>query len=37
MHKALHTRDDIDRRYVSRKDVGRGFAKIKDNIDSSLK
>ena len=36
MHKALHSRDDIDRLYVSRKEGGRGFASIEDIIDASL-
>ena len=30
MHKALHARDDADRRYVPRKEGGRGLASIED-------
>ena len=36
IHKALHPRDDVDRHYVSRKEVGRGFASIEDSIDASI-
>ena len=36
MHKALHPRGNIDRQYVSRKEEGRGFASIKDGVDSSI-
>ena len=36
MHKALHTRDDVDRLYVSRKEGGRGLASIKDSGDASI-
>ena len=35
MHKAVHSRDDIDRLYVSRKEGGRGFYSIKDSVDAS--
>ena len=35
MHKALHSRDDVDR-YVSRKEGGRGLASIEDNVDVSI-
>ena len=34
MHEALHTRDDVDRRYVLRKEGGRGLANIEDSVDS---
>ena len=37
MHKALHSRDDVDRLYTSRKDGGRGFASIEDNVDASIR
>ena len=37
MHKALHPRDDIDRLYVSRKEVGRGTASIKDSVTMTLR
>ena len=36
MHKALHPRDDIDKLYVSRKEVGRGLASIEDSVDTSI-
>ena len=34
MHKVLHPRDDVDRLYVSRKEVGRGLTSIKDSVDA---
>ena len=36
MHKALHSRDNIDRLYVSRKEGGRGLASIEDSVDASI-
>ena len=36
MHKALCPRDDVDRLYVSRKDVGRGLASNEDTVDASI-
>ena len=36
MHKALHPREDVDRRYVSRKEGGRGLASIEDTDDASI-
>ena len=36
MHKAQHSRDDVDRLYVSRKEGRRGLASIKDNVDASI-
>ena len=36
MHEALHTRDDVDRLYVSRKEGGRGLASIEDSVDGSI-
>ena len=36
MHKALHTRDGVDRLYVSRKEGGRGFTSIQDSVDASI-
>ena len=36
MHKALHPRDDIDRLYVSRKERGRGLARIEDSVDALI-
>ena len=36
MHKALHSRDDVDRRYVSRKEGGRGLSSIEDSVDASI-
>ena len=36
MHKALHNRDDVDRRYVSRKEWGRGPSSIEESVDASI-
>ena len=36
MHKALHSRDDIDRLYVLRKAGGRGLANSEDSIVASI-
>ena len=36
MHKALHSRDDGDRLYVSRKEGGRGLTSIEDSVDASV-
>ena len=36
VHKALHHREDVDRRYVSRKEGGRGLASVEDSVDSSI-
>ena len=36
MHKALHSRDDVDRLYVSRKEGGRGLASIEKTVDASI-
>ena len=36
MHKALHPRDDVARRYVSRKEGGRGLASTEDSVDASI-
>ena len=36
MHKALHSRDDVDRLYVPRKEGGRELASIEDSVDSSI-
>ena len=36
MHKALHSRDDVDGLYVSRKERGRGLASIEDSVDASI-
>ena len=35
-HKALHPRDDVDKRYVSRKEGGRGLASIEDSVDALI-
>ena len=35
-HKALHSRDDVNRRYVSRKEGGRGLASIEDSVHASI-
>ena len=37
MHKALNLRDGIDRRYVSRKEGGRGLASVDDVVDVSAR
>ena len=34
MHKALHSRDDVDRLYVSRKEGG--LASIENSVDASI-
>ena len=34
MHKSLHSREDVDRKYVSRKEGGRGLGSIEDSIDT---
>ena len=36
MHKALHSRDDVDRLYVSRKEGRRGLASIEDSVVASI-
>ena len=36
MHKALHSREDVDRQYELRKDGGRGLKSIEDSIDASI-
>ena len=36
MHKALLPQDDVGRRYVSRKEGGRGLASIVDRVDASI-
>ena len=36
MDKALRSRDDVDRRNVSRKEGGRGLARIADSVDVSI-
>ena len=36
MHKALHSRDDVDRLYVSRKEGGRRLTSIEDSVDASI-
>ena len=36
MHKALHSKDDVDRLYVPRKEGGRGLASIEDSVDISI-
>ena len=36
MHKALHSRDDVDRWYMSRKERGRGLASIDDRVYASI-
>ena len=36
MHKVLHSRDEVNRLYVSRKEGRRRFANIEDSIDTSI-
>ena len=36
MNKALHSRDDIDRLYVSIKEGGRGLVNTEDSVDASI-
>ena len=36
MYEALHPRDDVDRQYESRKEVGRGLTSIDDSVDTSI-
>ena len=36
IHKALHTSDEVDRLYVSRKEGGRKFASVEDSVDGSI-
>ena len=35
-HKALHSRYDVNRLYVSRKEGGRGIANIEDCVDALI-
>ena len=37
MHKTLHPKEDINRLYMSRKEGGRGLARIEDSLDTSIK
>ena len=37
MQKALSPRDDVDRRYVGRKEERRGHASIEDSVDTSIR
>ena len=37
IHKAIYTREDIDRLYVSRKKGGRGLTSIEDSVDAPIK
>ena len=36
INKVLHSRDDVDRLYVSRKEGGRELVSIEDRIDTSI-
>ena len=36
MNKASHSRDDVDKLYVSRKEGGSGLASIEDSVDVSI-
>ena len=36
MHKALHSRDDIDRLYVQRKVGGRGLSSVENSVGTSI-
>ena len=37
LHKALHSKDYIDRLHVSRKEEGRGLTSIEEGVDTSIK
>ena len=37
IHKAVHSKDDIDRLNVLRKEVGRGLASIQDSVNTSIR
>ena len=37
MHKALYLREDVDRRYLSRKEGGGGLASNEDSVDASTR
>ena len=37
LHKALHSREDVDKLYMLRKEGGRGLAHIQDSVDASIK
>ena len=32
----MHPRDDVDRLYISRKEVGRGLTSIEDSVDTPI-
>ena len=36
MNKALHSRDDVDRLYLSREECRRGLASIEDSVGASI-
>ena len=36
IHKALHSRADVDRLYVTRKEGGRRLTSIEDSVDTSI-
>ena len=36
MHKALHSRDDVDRLYVSRKEGRKRLASTEDSVDTLI-
>ena len=36
MHMALHPKDDVDRLYMSRKEIGRRVASPEDSVDASI-
>ena len=37
MQKALQTRDSIGKQYVSKEEIGRGFATIEDGVNSPIR
>ena len=37
MYKALHPKDDIDKMYVSRKEIGRELLSFEDSINTSIR
>ena len=36
MYKLLHSRDNVERQYVSRKEVGGGLASLEDSVGTSI-
>ena len=36
IHDALHSKDDVERLYITRKEVGKELASIRDSVDASI-